>query len=110
DDEDSRMTGLGTKDPGALAANHGDDAVGDGEVHWARAENVDENAREPPAFVAGRLRIEFGGRAGRRLHVPVVENLLAIAIQAGWRNAEQVLDADGDAHLFVVFHLAQAHE
>ena len=87
-----------------------DDAVGDGQVHRARAENIDENAREPPAFVAGRLRIEFGGRAGRRLHVPVVENLLAVAIQASWRNAEQVLNADGEAHLFVVFHLAHAHE
>src|SRR5581483_4233686 len=104
------MSGLGTQDPWSFASDHGNDAVGDREVHRARAENVDQNSGEPPAFVPVRLRIEFSGRAGRRLHLPIAEDGLPVAIQAHRRDAEEVLDADGETHFLVVLHLAQAYE
>ncbi len=110
DDEDSRMTGLEPSThgpspptmetmPSAMARSTG-----------RAPENIDQNSRQPPAFVAVRLRIEFGGSAGRRLHLSVVEDGLPVAVHAQRRDAEQVLDAEGESHLFVVLHLAHAHE
>src|ERR1043165_7454926 len=92
DDEYSGMTGLGTQDPWTLATDHGDNAIGDSEIHRARAKNIDQNARQAPAFVTVRVGIEFERRAGRRLHLPVMEDFLAIAINPKRRDAEHVLD------------------
>src|SRR5690242_4191063 len=110
DDEYSRMNRLGTQNPWALTTNHRNDTVGDGEIHRARAENVDENARESPPFIATPLSIEFGGCARRSLYLPIVEDGFAIAVNAQRRNTEQVLDAKSEPHFFMVLHLAHAHE
>ena len=56
-------------EPTALAANHGDNPVCDGEIHRGAPKNIDQNARQSPAFVAIRLWIEFGWHARRRLHL-----------------------------------------
>src|SRR5262245_47029841 len=63
DDENSRMNRLGAEHPRALATNHGDDAVGDGEVYRTRAKNIDENSWQAPTFVPIRFRIEFRGHS-----------------------------------------------
>src|SRR5215467_10167181 len=110
DDEYSRMNWLGTQNPRALTTNHRDDAVGNGEIHRASTENIDENSRKPPSFVAGCFRIEFDGSTGGRLLIPVMKDLFSVFVDAEWRDAEQVFDADGKAHFFVVLHLAHAHE
>src|SRR5579872_3160390 len=95
DDENTRVNGLGAQHPGALTTDHGDDAIGDGEIHWAGAENIDQNPREPPPFIAGRFRIEFHRSAGGRLLISVMKHLLAIDVDTERRDAEEILDADG---------------